>query len=83
MISSTGEIFSSKSIKNYLKSNNISTSKDSLLKYNEYLNQSFLISKCKCFELKGKKELKILGKYYLTDHGFHHAIIKDNILKVT
>ena len=83
MISSTGEIFSSKSIKNYLKSNNIHTSQDTLLKYNEYLKQSFFISKCKCFELKGKKEMKILGKYYLTDHGFHHALIEDNILKVT
>lgn len=83
MISSTGEIFSSKSIKNYLKSNNIYTSQDTLLKYNEYLNQSFFLSKCKCFELKGRKEMKILGKYYLTDHGFHHALIEDNILKVT
>ena len=83
MVSSTGEIFSSKSIKNYLKGNNINTSQDTLLKYNEYLKQSFFISKCKCFELKGKKEMKILGKYYLTDHGFHHALIEDNILKVT
>ena len=83
MISSTGEIFSSTSIKNYLKSNNIYTSQDTLLKYNEYLSQSFLISKCKCFELKGKKEMKILGKYYLTDHGFHHALIEDNALKIT
>ena len=83
MISSTGEIFSSKIIKNYLKSNNIYTSQDTLLKYNQYLNQSFFISKCKCFNLKGRKEMKILGKYYLTDHGFHHALIEDNILKVT
>lgn len=83
MISSTGEIFSSKRIKNYLKSNDIYTSEDTLLKYNEYLKQSFFISKCKCFHLKGKKEMKILGKYYLTDHGFHHALIEDNILKVT
>lgn len=83
MISSTGEIFSSKSIKNYLKSNNIYTSQDTLLKYNEYLFQSFFISKCKFFELKGRKEMKILGKYYLMDHGFHHALIEDNILKVT
>ena len=83
MISSTGEIFSSKSIKNYLKSNHIYTSQDTLLKYNEYLNQSFFISKCKCFELKGRNEMKILGKYYLTDHGFHHALIEDNMLKVT
>ena len=83
MTSSTGEIFSSKSIKNYLKSNSIYTSQDTLLKYNQYLNQSFFISKCKCFELKGRKEMKILGKYYLMDHGFHHALIEDNILKVT
>ena len=83
MISSTGEIFSSKIIKNYLKSNDIYTSQDTLLKYNSYLNQSFFISKCKCFELKGRKEMKILGKYYLMDHGFHHALIEDNILKVT
>ena len=83
MISSTGEIFSSKSITNYLKSNHIYTSQDTLLKYNEYLNQSFFISKCKCFELKGRNEMKILGKYYLTDHGFHHALIEDNMLKVT
>lgn len=83
MISSTGEIFSSRSIKNYLKSNNIFTSQDTLLKYNEYLKQSFFISKCKCFELKGRNEMKILGKYYLMDHGFHHALIEDNILKVT
>lgn len=83
LTASTGEIFSSKSIKNYLKSNNIYTTQDTLLKYAEYLNQSFFISKCKCFELKGKKEMKILGKYYLMDHGFHHALIEDNILKVT
>ena len=83
MISSTGEIFSSKSIQNYLKSNNIYTSQDTLLNYNQYLNQSFFISKCKCFQLKGRKEMKILGKYYLTDHGFHHALIEDNMLKVT
>ena len=83
MTSSTGKIFSSKSIKNYLKSNNIYTSQDTLLKYNEYMKQSFFISKCKCFELKGRREMKILGKYYLMDHGFHHALIEDNILKVT
>ena len=80
MISNTGETFSSKSIKNYLKSNNIYTSQDTLLKYNEYLNHSFFISKCKFFELKGRSEMKILGKYYLTDHGFHHALIENNIL---
>ena len=83
MIGSTGEIFSSENIKNYLESKNIHTSQDTLIKYNQYLIQSFFISKCKYFELKGKKEMKILGKYYLTDHGFHHALIEDNAMNVT
>ena len=62
MIGSTGEIFSSENIKNYLESKNIHTSQDTLIKYNQYLIRSFFISKCKYFELKGRKEMKILGK---------------------
>lgn len=78
MMHSTGQTFSSKSIKNYLKRNNINTTQDTLLKYNDYLQQTFFISKCKRYDLKGKKEMKIGEKYYLMDHGFHHALIDNN-----
>ena len=43
MMNSIGQTFSSKSIKNYLKQQNIHTSQDTLLKYNNYLQQSFFM----------------------------------------
>lgn len=78
MMHSIGQTFSSKSIKNYLKGNNINTTQDTLLKYNDYLQQTYFLSKCKRYDLKGKKEMKIEEKYYLMDHGFHHALIDNN-----
>lgn len=83
MMSSVGQTFSAKSIKNYLKNQNIRTSQDTLLKYLNYLQQPYFILKCKREDLIGKKEMKIYEKYYLTDHGFHHAIVEDNNNKIT
>ena len=80
MINSIGQTYSSEKIKNYLKSNDIYTTQNTLLKYNEYLKQTFFISKCRRFDLKSKKLMKIKEKYYLMDHGFHHAIVEKNNL---
>ena len=83
MMNSVGQTFSSKSIKNYLKNQNIRTSQDTLLKYLNYLKQPYFILKCRREDLIGKKEMQIYEKYYLTDHGFHHAIVEDNNNKIT
>ena len=80
MINSTGQTYSSKKIKNYLKSNDVYTTQNTLLKYNEYLQQTFFISKCRRYDFKGRKLMKIKEKYYLMDHGFHHALIEENSL---
>ena len=78
MMNTIGQTFSSKSIKNYLKDKNIHTSQDTLLKYNNYLQQSFFMLKCRREDLIGKKILTIHEKYYAMDHGFHHAIVENN-----
>lgn len=83
MVGSIGQTFSSKSIKNYLKSNNIYTTQNTLLKYNDYLQQSFFISKCLRYDFKGKKTMKLYEKYYLADHGFHHVIVENNAAWIT
>lgn len=80
MMNSIGQTYSSKKIKNYLKSNDVYTTPNTLLKYNEYLQQTFFISKCRRYDFKGKKLMKIKEKYYLMDHGFHHAIVEKNRL---
>ncbi|WP_406535148.1 ATP-binding protein [Methanobrevibacter sp.] len=82
MIGNIGETFSSKSIKNYLNGNNIRTTQDTLLKYNKYLQQTFFISKCRRFDIKGKRALTIYEKYYLMDHGFHNALIEKSARKI-
>ena len=51
MMNSIGQTYSSKKIKNYLKSNDIYTTPNTLLKYNEYLQQTFFISKCRRYDL--------------------------------
>ena len=80
MVNSIGQTYSSEKIKNYLKSNDIYTTLNTLLKYNDYLQQTFFISKCRRYDLKGKKMMKIKEKYYLMDHGFHHTIVEKNSL---
>ncbi len=82
MVGNIGETFSSKSIKNYLKGNNINTTQDTLLKYNNYLQQTFFFSKCRRFDFKGKKVLTIYEKYYLMDHGFHNVLVERSAKKI-
>ena len=78
MMNSQGQTFSAKSIRNYLKKQNIRTSDDTLLRYLNYLQLPYFLLKCRRKDLKRKSEMQIYEKYYLTDHGFHHAIIEDN-----
>lgn len=78
MVDSIGQTYSSTSIKNYLKSHDVYTTPNTLLKYNDYLQQTCFISRCPRYDFKGKKMMKIYEKYYLIDHGFHHALIENN-----
>ena len=83
MMNSVGQTFSAKSIRKYLKNQNIRTSEDTLLKYLNFLQLPYFLLKCRREDLIGKKEMQIYEKYYLTDHGFHHAIVEDNYNKIT
>ena len=83
MINSVGQTFSSKTIKNYLKKQNINTTQNTLLTFNDYLKKTFFISKCPRYDFKGKKMMKIYEKYYLMDHGFHNALIENSKLGIT
>ncbi len=75
LINTTGETFSANSISNFFKNLARKVSKDTILRYANYLVDSFFILKAKRFNLKGKNVLKIYEKYYLTDHGFHQSIV--------
>lgn len=78
LINSTGQTFSKKSIINYLKNENYKIDYETLNNYTEYIQESLFVSRVRREDLIGKKELKTEEKYYLTDHGFHHALIDEN-----
>lgn len=83
IMNTMGETFSSKSITDYLKNEVEETSRNTILNFTNYLENAFFISKIRRKDLIGKKILKTQQKYYLMDHGFHHALIESNWLKQT
>ncbi len=83
LMSTPGETFSSTSISKFFKSQNRRVSADTILRYATYLTESYFLSKAKRNDLKGKNILKTLEKYYLMDHGFHQAIVRDNNDNIT
>ena len=70
-----GNLFSAKKIADYLKSQKIQLSVDTVQNYAQYLQDAFLIHKASRYDIKGKKTLEINEKYYLNDLGLRHAAI--------
>ncbi len=82
ILSQTGQIFSAKSIANYLKSERISINETTIGNYLELIINSRLVSKCSRYDIKGKKTLKREEKYYVSDLGLiNHTIHFDKINK--
>ena len=64
-----GGVISANSITKFLKSDNISTSVDTVLNYIEYINNSMILSKASRYNIRGKSVMALLEKYYLIDLG--------------
>lgn len=70
-----GQLVSGKSIADYLRSQRSSLSVERVRDYLQYFSNVFLLHKVKRFDLKGKKHLEILEKYYLTDLGLRNYLL--------
>ena len=64
-----GGVISANSITKFLKSDNITTSVDTILNYIEYINNSMIASKASRYNIRGKSVMTLLEKYYLVDLG--------------
>ena len=69
LMSTPAQQFSVTNIVNYLKSQNRNCSNETIYNYLSYITSSFIISKAKRYDLKGKRLLSTNDKYYLTDLG--------------
>lgn len=80
LMDNIGNIFSAKTISDFLKSQGRKLSTETVYNYIDALQNAFIINKVKRFDIKGKRILETQEKYYLTDLGLRHAVIgyRDN-----
>ena len=70
-----GNYVSSKKVTDFLKSQGISLSVNTVLNYLQYLNNAFFVKKIKRFDIIGKKRFEINDKYYFSDLGLKHSVV--------
>lgn len=70
-----GNITSSKKISDFLKSQKLKGSVDTVLNYLSMLSSAFIFHKVNRFDIKGKRLLEIHEKYYSGDIGLKHNLL--------
>ncbi len=70
-----GSPISINKIYNFMKSNNIKISYDSVSHYVDLMLKSYFIYECLRYDVSGKEELKTLSKYYVVDFGIRNILI--------
>jgi hypothetical protein len=70
-----GNYVSSKKISDFLKTQRVSLSVNTVMNYLKYLSNSFFINKVQRLDIIGKKRFEINDKYFFTDLGLKHSII--------
>ncbi len=68
-------LFSANSIKNYIKSENISISIDTIINYINYSKETYLIYDSSRFDIKWKKILTVSNKFYVWDIWIRNALV--------
>ncbi len=75
LMDNIGNIFSAKTISDFLKSQGRKLSTETVYNYLKSLESAFLIHKASRFDIKGKRIMETQEKYYLSDLGIRHAVI--------
>ena len=70
-----GSLISAKRISDFLKKERRTLSADSVLNYLEYMRDGFLLYRVSRYDIKGKKLLEVLQKYYLGDIGLRNGLV--------
>jgi hypothetical protein len=74
-LDTSGSPLSAKRIADYLKSQNIRCSVDTILEYLEFFVDARVLSRVCKHDLRGKRVLEVHEKYYAADHGLRNAIL--------
>jgi predicted AAA+ superfamily ATPase len=75
LMHNAGNIFSAKRISDFLKNQNRRLSVETIYNYLDALESAFLIHKVSSWDIKGKRVLETLEKYYFEDFGIKNALL--------
>ncbi|MDE5932444.1 MAG: ATP-binding protein [Lachnospiraceae bacterium] len=75
LMDNIGNIFSAKTISDFLKNQGRKLSTETVYNYLKLLESAFLIHKVPRFDIKGKRLLETQEKYYLSDLGLRYAVL--------
>lgn len=75
LMDNIGNITSPNNVTGGLVSNNTPTSHVTVRRYIQYLCNAFVFYKVDRYDIKGRKNLESLNKYYLSDTGIRYAIL--------
>lgn len=64
-----------KIVEYFQKFENVKLDSQTISKYLNYLSESFLLNRAVRYDVKGKKYINTLSKYYFTDIGLRNAIL--------
>ena len=70
-----GNTFSTKSISNYLKSEQRKIDNETVYRYLEKLQKAYILHRCSRYDLQGKSILKTQEKFYLADISLRYAVL--------
>ena len=71
----TGQLFSAKRVADYLKSQRLAVTVDTVQRYVGFLCDAFVFHRVRRYDLRGKRHLEINEKYYPGDIGLRHAVL--------
>lgn len=72
LMSEVGSSISATKISNTLKSNGFKTTTATVISYLKLLEESYLFYQAKKYDIRGKKYLSTMGKYYVADTGLRN-----------
>jgi predicted AAA+ superfamily ATPase len=75
LMDNLGNIFSAKTVSDFLKNQGRRLSVETVYNYLGALEESYLIRKVNRYDIKGKRQLETQEKYYMEDQGIKHAVL--------
>ncbi|MFA5479752.1 MAG: ATP-binding protein [Candidatus Muiribacteriota bacterium] len=70
-----GNLTTAKNISDFLKSQRINITVDTVQNYLSYLEEAFLVFSAKRYDIKGKRYLEFFSKYYMGDIGLRNGFV--------